>query len=180
MLFWHVGVTAMVILITLGRRRIDYRVVLLGAILPDLIDKPIGRILFEERFETSRLYGHTLAFAVLLLLIAALSSGEFKTRWFVLPVAVVIHLGLDSMWNDPITLFWPAFGTRFPPDPVRNYWLAVLIRPLEHPLEAVKELVGLACALYIAIGYRLNERGPRRDFLRTGLLKSERELEKSA
>ena len=63
MLFWHLGMTCAIVFFALGARRIDYRVVLLGAIISDVIDKPIGRIFFREEFESGRLFGHTLLVA---------------------------------------------------------------------------------------------------------------------
>ncbi|MGH2767352.1 MAG: metal-dependent hydrolase [Actinomycetota bacterium] len=180
MLFWHLGVTVAVIFVTLGRRRIDYRVVLLGAILPDLIDKPVGRIFFESSFETSRLFGHTLLFPLALLLgIQILLREERARRWFVLPIAALVHVGLDGMWGDPITLFWPLFGWEFPRVPVRSYWWEVLLRPIQHPLEAAKEVVGLILLAYLGYAFDLYKSPPRRRFLRNGRLASAREAERS-
>lgn len=171
MLFWHIGLTSAIVFFTLGRRRIDYRVVLLGAVLPDLIDKPIGRIFFEDTFENSRLFGHTLlVWIALLLLIQLTLRGATARRWFILPIACLIHLVLDGMWNEPVTLFWPLFGTEFPKVPVGNYWLEVLLRPFEHPLVAAQELIGLFLALYLGVAYGLHRRAELRSFLRTGSL----------
>lgn len=171
MLLWHLGVTAAIVLVALGRRRIDYRVVLLGSILPDLIDKPVGRIFFEQQFENSRIFGHTLLFPLALVLAITLAlRGEAARRWFVLPIAVALHLALDGMWDEPITLFWPLFGAEFPRVPVDGYWLQVLLAPLEHPAEAAKELLGLGCLAYLGYAFDLHRAGPRREFLRTGLL----------
>ncbi|NNL14467.1 MAG: metal-dependent hydrolase, partial [Acidimicrobiia bacterium] len=52
MLFWHLGGS-----LFLGRwvfrdPAMDLRVLALGAVLPDLIDKPIGSILFTDYFDT--------------------------------------------------------------------------------------------------------------------------------
>lgn len=175
MILWHLGVTAAVVFLTLGRRRIDYRVVLAGSLLPDLIDKPIGRIFLEEEFQNSRIFGHTFLLAILLLLIVQIFlRGESARRWFVLPIAVVLHLALDGMWGQPVTLFWPLLGAEFPKIPVENYWLEVLLRPLEHPVEGVKELVGTTCLVYLGWAFELHRRGPRAVFLRTGALPSSR------
>lgn len=171
MIFWHLGVTCVIILLALGVRRIDYRVVLLGAILPDLIDKPIGRIFFEDTFQASRLFGHTLLFVTALLLsIQLVLRGKTARRWFILPIACLIHAVLDGMWNQPVTWFWPLFGTTFPPDPGGNYWLEVLQRPFKHPLTMVGEIVGLALLAYLYRAFRLQDPDNRRKFLRTGEL----------
>src|SRR5919106_6628992 len=47
MIFWHMGVAAAIVYSTLGRRRIDYRFVLLGAVLPDIVDGLLGLFLFN-------------------------------------------------------------------------------------------------------------------------------------
>lgn len=175
MIFWHMGVTAALILVTLGVRRIDYRVVLLGAILPDLIDKPIGRVLFEEQFQTGRLVGHTLLFVTVLLLGIQLTlRGETARRWFILPIAALIHLALDGMWNDPITLFWPLFSTSFPTDPTGSYWLEAVLRALTDLRVIGMELVGLALLAFMWKAFGLQDLSRRQDFIRKGRLSQRR------
>ena len=39
----------------------------LGALIPDLIDKPVGHILFAETLDSGRLFGHGLLFVGILL-----------------------------------------------------------------------------------------------------------------
>lgn len=175
MLFWHLGVTSAIVFLTLGRRRIDYRVVMLGSILPDLIDKPIGRIFFQSYFQTSRLFGHTFLFDVVLVLgIQLVLRGKTARRWFVLPIGSLIHLALDSMWNLPVTLFWPLFGTRFPPEPAANYWLEVMKRPLQYPGYAFQELTGLCILLYMAWAYGLFRKTAFIRFVRSGALEDDK------
>ncbi|MGQ0679012.1 MAG: metal-dependent hydrolase [Actinomycetota bacterium] len=171
MLLWHLGATCAIVVMALGVRRIDYRVVLLGALLPDLIDKPLGRIFLADRFETGRLFGHTLAFVTLALLaIQLLLRGKTARRWFILPIAALIHLVLDGMWSLPVNLFWPLFGTTFPPEPVDGYWLEALLRPFTSPWTLAGELAGAALLVYLYRAFRLQIPGNRRAFLLTGEL----------
>lgn len=171
MLFWHLGMTCAIVFFALGARRIDYRVVLLGAIISDVIDKPIGRIFLQEDFDNGRLYAHTLLVATAVLLGIQLTlRGATARRWFILPICMLIHQVLDAMWNEPITWFWPLFGSKFPSDPQPNYWLDVLTRPFDHPLELGKELVGLFLLVYLARAYKLQDPQLRRRFLRKGEL----------
>lgn len=177
MLFWHLGMTALVVFVTLGRRRIDFRVVLLGSILPDIIDKPIGRIFFAEELQNSRLIGHALIFWVIVLLgIQLFLRGDTARRWFILPIAAMLHLGLDAMWNQPITLLWPLFGLEFPKDPVADYWWEVLTRIFEHPVEGLKELMGISALVYMGWAYELFQAGNFKRFLRTGRLEERRAI----
>ncbi|WP_196769050.1 metal-dependent hydrolase [Neomoorella thermoacetica] len=41
---------------------IDYRLVLIGSMLPDIIDKPLGGVIFKETLGNGRIYAHTLVF----------------------------------------------------------------------------------------------------------------------
>ena len=171
MLFWHLGMTCAIVFFALGARRIDYRVVLFGAIVPDLIDKPIGRLFFADQFQNGRLFGHTLLVPTVLLLVIQLTlRGAIARRWFILPICMLLHQVLDGMWNEPIIWFWPLFGADFPPDPIDNYWLEVLRRPLEYPWELAKELIGLGVLVYLALAYKLQDPELRRRFLRKGEL----------
>jgi len=47
LILWHLGLAALIVYASLGRRRIDYRYVLLGAVLPDLVDGILGLFLFD-------------------------------------------------------------------------------------------------------------------------------------
>ena len=171
MLFWHLGMTCAIVFFAVGGRRVDYRMVLLGAVLSDLIDKPIGRLLFADEFQNGRIFGHTLLVATgLLLLVPILLRGKAARRWFIVPICMLIHQALDGMWNEPITWFWPLFGTDFPPDPVADYWLEVLRRPFDHPWELVKELVGIGLLVYLGRAYKLQDPELRRRFLKKGQL----------
>ena len=40
----------------------------IGAILPDLLDKPLGQILLAETINWGRIYAHTLIIAVILII----------------------------------------------------------------------------------------------------------------
>jgi len=39
---------------------LDYRLVLVGSMLPDIIDKPLGGLVFREALESGRTYCHTV------------------------------------------------------------------------------------------------------------------------
>jgi hypothetical protein len=71
--FGHLGITLGIafilfqfVLPRIGIRpkKINYLFIAIGAILPDLIDKPIGRILLGESVANGRLFGHTLLFVL--------------------------------------------------------------------------------------------------------------------
>jgi len=98
-ILWHLGVAAALVYVTLGRRRIDFRMIGLGAVLPDLVDLGGRRI------------GHSLLAAVVVTVVVILSTrGERRLSLFGLGVGWLLHLVGDAMWELPKTFLWPAFG----------------------------------------------------------------------
>lgn len=170
-LFFHLGVTVLVVFVTLGRRRIDYRVVMAGALLPDLIDEVLRLLSIFGSDQGRRLAGHTLLFTVALLLsIQGFLRGAAARRWFVLPIAASIHLALDGMWSYPMTLFWPLFGARFGAGPAMASWAEVVLHPAAHPGAFFAEAAGLGVLIYTGYSFGLFRRDRLREFLRTGVL----------
>lgn len=162
MLFWFLGLTVLVVFLTLGRRRIDYRLVLLGALIPDLIDRPLGLLSPDA---TTRSVSHSLVFVLALMFaIMFFLRGSAARRWFVFPIAILIHLAIDGMWNYPQTFFWPFFGPEFS-----------LIHEGAKPwLLASKELIGIAILVYLGYAYDLHTGESRREFLAQGTLSNRR------
>ena len=68
-LFGHIGVTLGVffglgIFIPRLKTIIDPKYLVIGALLPDLIDKPLGRVIFASTIANGRIIGHTLLFSL--------------------------------------------------------------------------------------------------------------------
>ena len=144
LLFAHVG-------LALASARFFSRVSLaflaLGSMLPDIIDKPLGLIVFGSP-SMGRTVAHTLLF---LMLLAALSFYSRDIRLFSLTWGVFIHLSLDSMWNSPENLLWPLLGP-FPSAPILDTmsYLQLLLSGLKDPGVIIPELAGLAYLLCFA------------------------------
>ena len=88
-------------------RRVDFHLVLLGTILPDLIDKPLGIALGLE----TRVWAHTFLF---LFAVLALS---FVPAWRALRFVgfgVATHLLLDRIWQQSYIALYPIDGWAFP------------------------------------------------------------------
>lgn len=120
LIFGHLGITlgiAFILKQTIPsiRDNLDYRVIALGALLPDLIDKSIGRLLFPESIANGRLLGHTLLFVLILLIIGYFLLNRLgDSRIIQVAGASFLHLVGDLMWNDLYMLLWPAMGWRLP------------------------------------------------------------------
>ena len=128
---------------------IDYRVVLVGAILPDIIDKPIGAYLFRSTFHNSRIFAHTLIFSAILIFIGLFRLYKYrKNNILVLGLCTSIHLILDSMWLYPGILFWPYYGLKFPQRAEGNWLNSDIIRLITDPSYYLPELIGFAVIAY--------------------------------
>lgn len=131
---------------------IDYRVVLIGSILPDIIDKPIGAGLFRNTFHNSRIFGHTLIFSLLFILIGLYRLKRCgKNNVLLLGICSSIHLVLDSMWLYPNILFWPYFGWKFPARPEGNWISSDMFRLITDVSYYLPELIGFTIIAYFFI-----------------------------
>ena len=92
---------------------IDYRILAVGAMLPDIIDKPLAFILPGVLEGVGRNIGHTLLFSLLLLVFWRLDSSRKLN--FLLPLAIgsALHVLFDGMFTIPSTLLWPFMGWEF-------------------------------------------------------------------
>jgi len=83
----------------------------LGSILPDLVDKPMGYLVYGDILGHGRFYLHTLLVLLLLAFLGALMVHLNRSNL----VAVVaglfgLHQVMDLMWLTPITWFYPFLG----------------------------------------------------------------------
>ena len=150
--------------VSLGQR-FDLRLLLLGSIVSDIVDKPAGR-LFYGTFGC-RLFCHSLMF----LLIVALAGlylylSRHKNWLLVMAFGVFTHLALDEMWLDTRTFLWPAYGFSFPTVERSEWAEGVLHRLFTSPKVYVPELLGLVVIVWIA--WLLVHRGKVYAFIRHG------------
>jgi len=144
LLFAHIGLA---LLIAHPFKRINLLFLALGSILPDIVDKPLGLIIYGTPM-MGRIFAHTLLFLLLLFALAFLWRD-----WRVgsLAFGVLIHLLLDGIWGTPQVLFWPLLGP-FPPvehlDPLG--YVEMLLQGLKNPQILLPECLGLAWILYLA------------------------------
>jgi len=130
MLFWHAGATIAMARYTFRDDRMDLRMLLVGALLPDLVDTPIG-LVFYSSLHTVRLLTHglLLAAAVMAAVVLYTRRGRPRKMWMPLAIGLLFHLLLDAMWLDPGTLWWPLFGWGFSaagPETASGYLSSVL------------------------------------------------------
>jgi hypothetical protein len=146
---------------------VDYRVVAVASLLPDVIDKPLGRIIFKSRFDSGRIFGHTLLLNVALLCVLFFMRGRAKRLFVLVPISSLLHLAEDGVWSTPKVFWWPFFGTTFPKDPLSGGGFAFLVPTTG---LVVQEAIGLAAIAWLLASHGMLNRGGVRAFLTTGHL----------
>ncbi len=145
---------------------IDYRLPMIGAILPDLIDKPVWLLAGGGVAFSGRDYTHTLLFNLILLTGGLFFLAYRKRELFIISLSSLGHLVLDQLWNSPATLFWPLLGP-LPPKSTTGF-LGSLWQSLHYPDIWVPELIGLAVLLPMA--YHILKRKNTGSFIRHGVV----------
>jgi membrane-bound metal-dependent hydrolase YbcI (DUF457 family) len=153
MFFWFVGGSWVIVWAALQDPAVDYRLVMLGAILPDVIDAPLG----------GARVAHTLVFAVgmlLLTMVVTIGRRRLRRRLLGVPIGIFVHLILDGMWTQAHVFWWPLQGRS----------LTGRLPSLQHPvvLTIAEEVVGVAAIVWCIWRFRLTEVDRRRAFVRTG------------
>ena len=165
------GVAAVIVYVTLGRARIDYRWILIGAIAPDLVDGALGLVVYHGA--TGRGVAHSvLAVVVVAVAVLLLTRGQRRLSMFGLAVGWLLHLVADGMWAAPETFLWPAFGSSFAAAPAEPYSWDLFVHPLDHLAVWAGELAGIVALIYLAAAFELGDEARRKRFLEDGLLRA--------
>jgi membrane-bound metal-dependent hydrolase YbcI (DUF457 family) len=171
MILWHLGTAATLVYVTLGRSRIDYRFILIGAVLPDLLDGLLG--LFGVTGASGRGVAHSLLTVTFVaVLVVLLFRGQRRLSLVGTPVGWLIHLVCDGMWNAPRTFLWPLFGTGFSAQPAEPYSWSIITDPLAHLATWGGELIGVALLAWFWVAFGLSDPERRKRFLSDGHLRA--------
>jgi len=146
---------------------LDIRFLLVGSLLPDIIDKPVGHVFYRDAFSTGRIFCHTLLFTVAIGVAGVYVYRRYHSRWLVgLAAGSFVHLVLDRMWENPQTLLWPLYGVAFRREDLTG-WTSAMVRVLfTKPEVYISELVGLAVVVWFL--WVLWRRGTLSAFVRRG------------
>lgn len=154
MLLWFLGVGVVVVFFLFRSPMLDYRLIMLGLVLP----------LAEFVLGGPRLL-HTMAFAAALLVVVMLATRGrrlVRRRWISLPIGLFMHLVLDGVWARTEVFWWPVYGFGFP---------AGQLPELERGLVIVlQELVGAVALVWCWVVFRFADRRHLDEFVRTGHL----------
>ncbi len=174
LIFGHTGVTFGIFFIFSYfaprlKNIIDPKYLAIGALLPDLVDKPLGMIIFASTISNGRMISHTLVFSFTLFLIGLyLQNKGCDFRVTALASGSFFHIMEDQMWNTPQTLFWPLLGWSFPKDQITD-GLAFLLMLLKESFipefsqgfipenTFIPEIIGMIVIVILALNWFKNK-----------------------
>jgi inner membrane protein len=142
---------------------VDLRWVVTFAVLADLVDKPIGLVIFRETLNNGRVYFHSILVNLLVMLVLLILGKPL-----VYSLALWIHQLSDLMWTRPWVALWPftgAFGYR---DLPIEEW----VHSAFGPYNITTEIAGLCFFTWLVFRYRLHEGRRLRYVLMSGRLPS--------
>ncbi len=135
-----------------SKNRIDIRLLLIGSLLPDIIDKPLGYFLLRDTFSSGRIITHTLLFLILIMLAGYyLYRSRGKTGLLAISFGTFAHLIFDQMWRAPRTLFWPFYGATFARAEVIDWIPNMLHTLLTEPQVYIPEILGIVIFIWFTL-----------------------------
>ena len=155
MFFWFIGTVVVAVWFVFRDPAFDYRLLVVGAVLPALVDAPFGgaRVL------------HSVTFSVALLVVFMLATpGRKPIRKTLLGLLVgtLLHLVFTGAWTNTTVFWWPFGGWSFDgaqhPVAARGWWNVPL------------ELIGIGLCWWIVQRAELRDPARRAWFFRTGQL----------
>lgn len=172
--FGHIGITLLPVFLIftfLFKEKIDYRFLVIGAILPDLIDKPIGHYLFYSTFHNGRIFAHTVLFIILLTMLAVYVERKYRFMGIsIIALGAIFHIAEDQIWNTPVTALWPLLGGEFPKLDLQDYAGYIWDVLLHDPNAYVPEIIGLTIIAGFIWRFGLYRPERVKVFLKTGRL----------
>ena len=147
---------------------LDFRLLALSGMAPDLIDKPLALFVFTEA-QTSQLIGHSFL-PNLMLLVCALLFWHKAVPYL---LATSGHLLADRMWNHTESFWWPLYGWNVfwdfkpmnTPETMFKVYIDIITR---YPQVWVIEILALILFLWYGYHYHLYRRSHLKYFLLTG------------
>jgi len=155
MFVWFAAGSFLIVVMVFDSPAVDYRFVMLGAVLPVAEGAVGGPWLLHT------LLGCAVVFAVVV--IATRGRRLAGRRAIGLPIGLFLHLVLDGTWLNSKLFWWPFRGGR----PLGEGRMP----EFDHLGTSVAlEIVGVAIALYSIRRFELYRPARRREFVRTGRL----------
>lgn len=143
----------------------------LGSILPDIMDKPLGYLIFSSTLSNGKIFFHSLLICALFFVVGLFAWYRYRSRAFLgVAIGVLSHQIVDGMWLYSDNWFYPLSGP-FPTQPPRPDYIRQ-VYAME--TSSVTEWVFLAAIAIILIIFVVNRYHNRDLFDHDPLVSAER------
>lgn len=181
LIFGHVGITTAVIKLYEKAAKIknpkdnnfiDYRIVMVGSVLPDIIDKPLIQIIYGLKSHDGHFIAHSLIFSgwaiVIGIIILIINTNKSV---FLLGICSLIHQIFDKMMVMPNVFFLPNVNSSHfivlkrlefihnvtIPIYTRSPYLRDVVIYFEKPYVFISEVIGIMSILYFVCKLFINK-----------------------
>ena len=154
MILWFAGTSFLAVWLIFRDPALDHRLVIVGALLPDVVDGITG-----GPGVLHTVFGSVLLLAVVMLV--TIGRRHLRRHLIALPIGTFLHLVFDGAWGDDHVFWWPFSG---------SLGDGQLLSVQRGAIDVVLELIGLGILVWAYRRFRLDEPERRRTFLRTGRL----------
>lgn len=157
MLLWFVGTSVMAVWFVFGDARFDYRLLAIGALVPDVVDLPFG----GARVMHSVVGSVALLVAVML---TTIGRRPLRRRLLALPIGTFLHLVFDGAFANTRVFWWPFGGVRFEDAPWPTWERG--------PWSVLLEAIGVVLCGWAVRRFGLRDPQRRSRFWRNGVLEA--------
>jgi hypothetical protein len=155
MFFWFLGTAVVSVWFVFRDEKFDYRTLMVGALLPDIIDIPAGGVWV--------FHSVTASVVVLVAVMAIWRRGSFRRRSLLgVPIGMFFHLVFDGAFANTESFWWPFTGVTMD---------SASVPSLERGLfNVLLEVAGLAMLAWVWRRAALEQPEHRRLFISSGVL----------
>ena len=94
--------------------RIDYRAVAFGALLPDIVDKPLVWFVLRDSELGGHHVGHSLIFSLVVLVLGLAIAAKGDNRLLLIAFGAITHITFDSVTHVPWSILYPFVELNVP------------------------------------------------------------------
>jgi hypothetical protein len=155
MLLWFVATAWLAVWAVLRDRTFDYRLLAVGAVLPDIVDGLRGGVWVMHSVVTS------IGLLVAVMLVT-FGRRPIRRRLLAIPFGTFMHLVFDGAFNSTTVFWWPIASRRIAHHPLPSFERGTI--------SVLLEVVGLVLLVWWWKRFALAIPANRSRFLRTGHL----------
>jgi len=155
MFFWFIGTAVLSVWFVFRDPAFDHRTLVIGALLPDIIDGIWGGARGFHSVTASVL-------ALVMVMLVTIGRRPIRKRLLAIPIGMFLHLIYDGAFNNTQVFWWPFTGLSFSGDR-----LPVVDRGI---LTIGLEAAGLLMCAFAWKKFNLSDATRRKNFMKSGTL----------